>query len=178
MGVATRFSITFVVYIRIYLTVRRHNSPIQYICKYKITREYEDTTSCPSQDLNPGRPTQIPEHWSLDYSRLTIARPYPVLLSFLSPFFYMHCSYRNPGLIVALEKKNYLSSYLNSIIYCWKMRHSTRCHGHTQEHVTAWGRNEPSRLIYNRSSNVVHLDKWSLLCDWQRLCAVLAWQSK
>ena len=137
----------------------------------------KDTTSCPSQDLNSGRPTQFPEHWSLDYSRLTISRPYPVLLSFLSPFFYMHCSYRNPGLIVALEK-NYLPSYLNSIIYCWKMSHSTRCHGHTQEHVTARGRNEPSRLIYNRSSNVVHLDNWSLLCDWQRLCAFWAWQSK
>ena len=31
MGVATGFSVTFVVYIRIYLTVRRHNSPIQYM---------------------------------------------------------------------------------------------------------------------------------------------------
>ena len=31
MGVATGFSITFVVYIRIYLTVRRHNNPIQYM---------------------------------------------------------------------------------------------------------------------------------------------------
>ena len=30
MGVAG-FSVTFVVYIRIYLTVRRHNSPIQYM---------------------------------------------------------------------------------------------------------------------------------------------------
>ena len=76
---------------------------------------------------------------------------------------------RNPGSIIAL-KKFYISSliptlvnsYLNPIIYCWKIRHSTRCHGHTLEHVTARGRNQPSRLIYNQSSNVVH---GSLLCD-------------
>ena len=38
-------------------------------CEWSVL--LKDTTSCPSQDLNPGRRTQSPAHWPLDYSRLT-----------------------------------------------------------------------------------------------------------
>ena len=37
-------------------------------CEWSVL--LKDTTSCPSQDLNPGHQTQSPAHWLLDYSRL------------------------------------------------------------------------------------------------------------
>ena len=186
MGVATGFSVTFVVYIRIYLTVRRHNSPIQYMQvqdNARIRSNASEASCLRTQRHAPARTWtravrprfQNTDHWTTHASQSHA----PIL--FYQVFFLLSsiCIALIETLAwLSLWKKKYLSSYLNSIIYCWKLRHLTPCHGHTQEHVTARGRNEPSHLIYNRSSNVVHLDNWSLLCDWQRLCAVWAWQSK
>ena len=64
----------------------------------------------------------------------------------------------------------FLNSSLNPVIYCWRMRHIRR--GIIDVLWNLSRERHPSLCIYNRSSNVVLANNWTLAWDLHELCAI------
>ena len=147
--VATAFSfiITFVVHIRTYLTVRRHQNHIQSM-----------------QIRNEAQSDEIKTLIVLLKSTVGIFYVYLVFLICYLPYFICMAVIRTYSSSIALKHFYFysstllfLNSSLNPIIYCWKMRHVR----HAIVDIlrkTFWNSNRPLRINYNRSSSVVHID--------------------
>ena len=146
--VATAFSfiITFVVYIRTYLTVRRHQNHIQSM-----------------QIRNEAQSDEIKTLIVLLKSTVGIFYVYLVFLICYLPYFICMAVIRIYGSSIVLKKLYlfsltlmYLNSSLNPIIYCWKMRHIRHAIMDILRKMS-WVSNRPFRIHYNRSSDVVHI---------------------
>ena len=144
---AFSFIITFVVYIRIYQTVRRHKNHIQSM-----------------QIRDEAQSEEIKNLTVLIKSTIGIFYVYLVFLICNLPFIICKVVIRIYGSSIVLKKLYlfsltlmYLNSSLNPVIYCWKMRHVR----HTIMDILrkmSWESNRPFRIHYNRSSSVVHID--------------------
>ena len=129
---AFSFIITFVVYIRIYQTVRRHKNHIQSM-----------------QIRDEAQSEEIKNLTVLIKSTVDIFYVYLVFLVCCLP--YLICMAVIPLTLM------YLNSSLNPVIYCWKMRHVRHAIIDILRKMP-WKRNWPLRINYNRSSSVVHVD--------------------
>ena len=139
--------ITFVVYIRIYLTVRRHKNQIH-------SMQIRDETQ--SEELK--------NFIVLIKSTVGIFYVYLVFLICYLPHLICMAVIRTYGSSIVLKKLllysltlMYLNSSLNPIIYCWKMRHIRHAIMDILRKMS-WINNLPFRINYNRSSSVVHID--------------------
>ena len=139
--------ITFVVYIRIYLTVRRHKNQIH-------SMQIRDETQ--SEELK--------SFIVLIKSTVGIFYVYLVFLVCYLPFLICMAVIPIYGSNIALKKLflfsltlMYLNSSLNPVIYCWKMRHIRHAIIDILRKML-WISNWPFRVNYNRSSSVVHID--------------------
>ena len=141
------FIITLVVYIRIYLTVRRHKNEIQSM-----------------QIRNEAQSEDIKNLTVLIKSTVGIFYVYLVLLICYLPYLICVTVIRIYGSTTALKTLYiysvtlmYLNSSLNPVIYCWKMRHIRHAIIDILRKMS-WNSNRPFRINYNRSSSVVHID--------------------
>ena len=139
--------VTFVVYIRIYLTVRRHKNQIHSMQVQEVAHSDE-----------------IKNFIVLLKSTVGIFYVYLVFLICYLPFFICMAVIRIYGSSTALKQfffysltLMYLNSSLNPVIYCWKMRHVRHAIMDILRKMS-WKRNWPLRINYNRSSSVVHVD--------------------
>ena len=162
---AFSFIITFVVYIRIYLTVRRHKNQIH-------SMQIRDETQ--SEELK--------SFIVLMKSTVGIFYVYLVFLICYLPFLICMAVIRIYGSSIVLKKLflfsltlMYLNSSLNPVIYCWKMRRIRHAIIDILRKMS-WISNRPFRINYNQSSSVVHIDNWSPLCGLQRLWAVIVYE--
>ena len=153
INAAFGFIITLVVYIRIYLTVRRHKNEIQSI-----------------QIRNEAQSEEIKNLTVLIKSTVGIFYVYLVLLICYLPYLICVTVIRIYGSTTALKTLYiysvtlmYLNSSLNPVIYCWKMRHIRHAIVDILRKMS-WNSNRPVRINYNRSSSVVHIDSLSPLC--------------
>ena len=144
---AFSFIITFVVYIRIYLTVRRHKNQIH-------SMQIRDETQ--SEELK--------NLIVLIKSTVGIFYVYLVFLICYLPHLICMAVIRIYGSSIVLKKLllysltlMYLNSSLNPIIYCWKMRHIRHAIMDILRKMS-WINNLPFRINYNRSSSAVHID--------------------
>ena len=144
---AFSFIITFVVYIRLYLTVRRHKNQIH-------SMQIRDETQ--SEELK--------SFIVLIKSTVGIFYVYLVFLICYLPFFICMAVIRIYGSSTALKQfffysltLMYLNSSLNPVIYCWKMRHVRHAIIDILRKMS-WISNRPFQINYNRSSSVVHID--------------------
>ena len=158
------FIITFVVYIRIYLTVRRHKNQIH-------SMQIRDETQ--SEELK--------NFVVLIKSTVGIFYVYLVFLVCYLPFLICMAVIPIYGSNIALKKLflfsltlMYLNSSLNPVIYCWKMRRIRHAIIDILRKMS-WISNRPFRINYNRSSSVVHIYNWSPLCGLQRLYTVIVY---
>ena len=150
---AFSFIITLVVYIRIYLTMRRHKNHIQSM-----------------QIRNEAQYEEIKNFTVLIKSTVGIFYVHLVFLICYLPYLICKAALQIYGPSIVLKKLYlysltfvYLNSSLNPIIYCWKMKHIRHAIIDIVRRMS-WNSNQPFRINYNRSSSVVHIDKWSLLC--------------
>ena len=162
---AFSFIITFVVYIRIYLTVRRHKNQIH-------SMQIRDETQ--SEELK--------SFIVLIKSTVGIFYVYLVFLICYLPFLICMAVIPIYGSSIVLKKLflfsltlMYLNSSLNPVIYCWKMKHIRHAIIDILRKMS-WISNRPFRINYNQSSSVVHIDNWSPLCGLQRLWAVIVYE--
>ena len=144
---AFSFIITFVVYIRIYLTVRRHKNQIH-------SMQIRDETQ--SEELK--------SFIVLIKSTVGIFYVYLVFLICYLPFLICMAVIRIYGSSIVLKKLflfsltlMYLNSSLNPVIYCWKMKHIRHAIINILRKMS-WISNRPFRINYNQSSSVVHID--------------------
>ena len=138
---AIGFILTFMFYIKIYLTVRRHKNQIQSL---QIQEEAQSD--------------EIKKIAALIKSTISIFYVTIVLAICYLPFQICSAGFRIYGSSTALKKFNllsvtliFLNSSLNPVIYCWKMRHVIK----DILRKMSRSRNQPSRLMYNQSSRVV-----------------------
>ncbi|XP_022795152.1 melanocortin receptor 5-like [Stylophora pistillata] len=133
--------LTFVVYIKIYLTARRHKNQIQSL-----------------QVQEQAQSDEIKSFALLFKSTVGVFYVYLAFLVCYLPYFIC--------LILTSSSVNfflfsltlvYLNSSLNPVIYCWKMRHIRHAIMDILWKVSQ-RRNQPSRAIYNRAASVVHVD--------------------
>ena len=157
--------ITFVVYIRIYLTVRRHKNQIH-------SMQIRDETQ--SEELK--------SFIVLIKSTVGIFYVYLVFLICYLPFLICMAVIPIYGSSIVLKKLflfsltlMYLNSSLNPVVYCWKMKHIRHAIIEILRKMS-WISNRPFRINYNQSSSVVHIDNWSPLCGLQRLWAVIVYE--
>ena len=141
---AIGFILTFMFYIKIYLTVRRHKNQIQSL---QIQEEAQSD--------------EIKQFAALIKSTISIFYVTNVFAICYLPFQICSAGFRISGSSIALKKFNLLSvtliflhSSLNPVIYCWKMRHARRAIIDILRKMSR-SRNKPSRLMYNQSSRVV-----------------------
>ena len=141
------FIVTLVVYIRIYLTVRRHKNQIHSMQVQEVAHSDE-----------------IKNFIVLLKSTVGIFYVYLVFLICYLPSFICLAVIRIYGSSTALKQfflysltLIYLNSSLNPVIYCWKMRHVRHAIMNILRKMS-WKRNWPLRINYNRSSSVVHVD--------------------
>ena len=144
---AIGFIVSFVVYTRIYLTVRRHKKQIQSMQIQEIVQAGEKANFT-----------------ALIKSTVGLFYVYLVFLISYLPFFICIAVVRIYGSSIAFRKVFifswtliFLNSSLNPVIYCWKMRHIRRVIIEILGNLS-WSRSQPSRLHYNRSSRVVHVE--------------------
>ena len=144
---AIGFIVSFVVYTRIYLTVRRHKKQIQSMQIQEIVQAGEKANFT-----------------ALIKSTVGLFYVYLVILISYLPFFICIAVVRIYGSSIAFRKVFifswtliFLNSSLNPVIYCWKMRHIRRAIIEILGNLS-WSRSKPSRLHYNRSSRVVHVE--------------------
>ena len=144
---AIGFIVSFVVYTRIYLTVRRHKKQILSMQIQEIVQAGEKA-----------------HFTALIKSTVGLFYVYLVFLISYLPFFICIAVVRIYGSSIAFRKVFifswtliFLNSSLNPVIYCWKMRHIRRAIIEILGNLS-WSRSQPSRLHYNRSSIVVHVD--------------------
>ena len=154
---AFSFIITLVVYIRIYLTMRRHKNHIQSM-----------------QIRNEAQSEEIKNFTVLIKSTVGIFYVYLVFLICYLPYFICLAVIRIYGSSIVLKKLYlfsltlmYLNSSLNPVIYCWKMRHIRHAIIDILRKMS-WISNRPFRINYNRSSSVIHIDT---LCVAYKDCA-------
>ena len=145
---AFSFIITLVVYIRIYLTMRRHKNHIQSM-----------------QIRNEAQSEEIKNFTVLIKSTVGIFYVYLVFLICYLPYLICKTVLQIYGPSIALKKLYlysltfvYLNSSLNPVIYCWKMKHIRHAIIDILQRMS-WNSNQPFRINYNRSSSVVHIDK-------------------
>ena len=113
VGVVTGLFVTTLVYVRIYLAVRRHKNQIQ------------------AQQVQNAVPTsEITNFASLVKSAIGMFCVYLVFLVCYLPVFICFAAIAIYGLSIALNRLLlfsctllFLNSSLNPVIYCWKMRH-------------------------------------------------------
>ena len=141
------FIVTFVVYIRIYFTVRRHKNQIHSMQIQEVAHSDE-----------------IKNFVSLIKSTVSIFYVYLLLLICYLPFFICVAVVRIYGSSIALKQfflysmtLIFLNSSLNPVIYCWKMRHIRYAIMNILRKISR-NSNRPLRINYNRSSSVVHVD--------------------
>ena len=145
---AFSFINTLVVYIRIYLTIRRHKNHIQSM-----------------QIRNEAKSEEIKNFTVLIKSTVGIFYVYLVFLICYLPYLICKAVLQIYGPSIALKKLYiysltfvYLNSSLNPVIYCWKMKHIRHAIIDILRRMS-WNSNQPFRINYNRSSSVVHIDK-------------------
>ena len=143
---AFSFIITFVVYIRIYLTVRRHKNQIH-------SMQIRDETQ--SEELK--------NFVVVIKSTVGIFYVYLVFLICYLPFLICMAVIPIYGSSIVLKKLflfsltlMYLNSSLNPVVYCWKMKHIRHAIIDILRKMS-WISNRPFRINYNRSSSVVHI---------------------
>ena len=141
------FIVTFVAYIRIYFTVRRHKNQIHSMQIQEVAHSDE-----------------IKNFVSLIKSTVSIFYVYLLLLICYLPFFICVAVVRIYGSSIALKQfflysmtLIFLNSSLNPVIYCWKMRHVRHAIVNILRKMSR-NSNRPLRINYNRSSSVVHVD--------------------
>ena len=144
---AAGFIVSFVVCTKIYLTVRRHKKQIQSMQIQEIVQAGEKANFT-----------------ALIKSTVGLFYVYLVFLISYLPFFICIAVVRIYGSSIAFRKVFifswtliFLNSSLNPVIYCWKMRHIRRAIIEILGNLS-WSRSQPSRLHYNRSSRVVHVE--------------------
>ena len=147
VAVALGFIVTLVVYIRIYLTVRRHKNQIHSMQVQEVAHSDE-----------------IKNLIIIIKSTVSLFYVYLLLLICYLPFFICSAVIRMYGSSIALKQfflysltLIYLNSSLNPVIYCWKMRHVRHAIMNILRKMS-WKRNWPLRINYNRASSVVHVD--------------------
>ena len=153
VAVALGFIVTLVVYIRIYLTVRRHKNQIHSMQVQEVAHSDE-----------------IKNLIIIIKSTVSLFYVYLLLLICYLPFFICSALIRMYGSSIALKQfflysmtLIFLNSSLNPVIYCWKMRHVRHAIVNILRKMSRTS-NRPLRINYNRSSSVVHVDNWSTLC--------------
>ena len=141
------FIVTFVVYIRIYLTVRRHKNQIHSMQVQEVAHSDE-----------------LKNFMVLMKSTVSIFYVYLVLLICYLPFFICSAVILIYGSSIASRhfflysmSLVFLNSSLNPVIYCWRMRHVRRTIMDILRKIP-WNSNRPLRINYNRSSSVVQVD--------------------
>ena len=141
------FIITFVVYTRIYLTVRRHKNQIHSMQVQEVAHSDE-----------------IKHFIVLIKSTVSIFYVYLLLLICYLPFLICKTVVQIYGSSIALKQillysstLIFLNSSLNPVIYCWKMRHVRHVIVNILRKMSRTS-NRPLRINYNRSSSVVHVD--------------------
>ena len=144
---AFSFIITFVVYIRIYQTVRRHKNHIQSM-----------------QIRDEAQSEEIKNLTVLIKSTVGIFYVYLVFLICYLPHLICMAVIPIYGSSIVLKKLflfsltlMYLNSSLNPFVYCWKMKHIRHAIIDILRKMP-WISNWPFRVNYNRSSSVVHID--------------------
>ena len=147
------FIVTFVMYTRIYLTVRRHKNQIHSMQVQEVAHSDE-----------------IKHFIVLIKSTVSIFYVYLLLLICYLPFFICTAVIRIYGSSIALKQfllysstLIFFNSSLNPVIYFWKMRHVRHAIVNLLRKISRNSK-RPLRINYNRSSIVVHVDKWSTLC--------------
>ena len=141
------FIVTFVVYTRIYLIVRRHKNQIHSMQVQEVAHSDE-----------------IKSFIVLLKSTVGIFYVYLVFLICYLPLFICMAVIQFYGSSIVLKKLFlflltlvFLNSSLNPVIYCWKMRHVRHAIIDILRKMS-WISNRPFRINYNRSSSVVHID--------------------
>nr|XP_058940291.1 adenosine receptor A3-like [Pocillopora verrucosa] len=141
------FIVTFVVYTRIYLTVRRHKNQINSLQVQEVAHSDE-----------------IKHFIVLVKSTASIFYVCLLLLICYLPFLICTAVIRMYGSSIALKQfflysmtLIFLNSSLNPVIYCWKMRHVRHAIVNILRKMSRTS-NRPLRINYNRSSSVVHVD--------------------
>ena len=147
---AIGFILTFVFYIKIYLTVRRHKNQIQSM---QIREEAQSD--------------EMKKFAALIKSTISIFYVNLVFAICHLPFHICSVGFRIYGSSTTLKKFNllsltliFLNSSLNPVIYCWKMRQVR----HTIIDILrkmSRSRSQPHRLIFNRSSRAVPDNYWT-----------------
>ena len=144
---AFSFIITFVVYIRIYQTVRRHKNHIHSM-----------------QIRDEAQSEEIKNLTVLIKSIVGIFYVYLVFLICYLPFLICMAVIPIYGSSIVLKKLflfsltlMYLNSSLNPVVYCWKMKHIRHAIIDILRKMP-WISNWPFRVNYNRSLSVVHID--------------------
>ena len=135
------------VYIRIYLTVRRHKNQIHSMQVQEVAHSDE-----------------LKNFMVLMKSTVSIFYVYLVLLICYLPFCICSTVIRIYGSSIASKhfflysmSLVFLNSSLNPVIYCWRMRHVRRTIMDILRKIP-WNSNRPLRINYNRSSSVVQVD--------------------
>ena len=143
---AIGFILTFVVYVKIYLIVRRHKNQIQSEQVKEVAQTGEMTNFA-----------------ALVKSTVGVFYVYLVFLVCYLPFTIGIAGFRTSDTSFLFTDfypfsltLMYLNSSLNPVIYCWKMRHIRHAIVDILRNISR-RRNHPSRVIYNRSSNVAHV---------------------
>ena len=141
------FIVTFVVYTRIYLIVRRHKNQIHSMQVQEVAHSDE-----------------IKHFIVLIKSTVSIFYVYLLLLICYLPFLICKTVVQIYGSSIALKQillysstLIFLNSSLNPVIYCWKMRHVRHAIVNILRKMFRTS-NRPLRINYNRSSSVVHVD--------------------
>ena len=142
------FIVTFVVYTRIYLIVRRHKNQIHSMQVQEVAHSDE-----------------IKSFIVLLKSTVGIFYVYLVFLICYLPYLICKAVLQIYGPSIVLKKLYlysltfvYLNSSLNPVIYCWQMKHIRHAIIDILQRMS-WNSNQPFRINYNRSSSVVHIDK-------------------
>ena len=144
---ALGFIITFVVYIRIYFSVRRHKNQIHSTQVQQVAHSDE-----------------IKNFIVLIKSTVSKFYVYLVFMICYLPFLICLAVIRIYGSSIASKKfflysmsLVYLNSSLNPVIYCWRMRHVRRTIMDKLPKIP-WNSNRPLRINHNPSSSVVQVD--------------------
>ena len=141
------FIVTFVVYTRIYFTVRRHKKQIHSMQVQEVAHSDE-----------------IKNFTVLIKSTVSLFYVYLLLLICYLPFFICSAVIRILGSSIALKHfflylltLIFLNSPLNPVIYCWKMRHVRHAIMDILRKMSRKS-NRPLRINYNRSLSVLQID--------------------
>ena len=141
------FTVTFVVYTRIYFIVRRHKKQIHSMKVQEVAHSDE-----------------MKNFIVLIKSTVSLFYVYILLLICYLPFFICSAVIRILGSSIASKHfflysltLIFLNSSLNPVIYCWKMRHVRHAIMDILRKMSRKS-NRPLRINYNRSLSVVQID--------------------